>query len=321
ILETYQQVLCGGELTNTYGDIKSPGYPGNYPPNPDCYWTVNVNPGLLITFAFVTLSLEHHDNCNFDYLEVKLVASWFHFKVVFCTTGPSAWIHFHSDFSITDPGCGGVFTDTEGIIISPNWPNNYAHNRQCIYIIRMPRSELVALNFTHMDLETHSGCLFDFVEVRDGTGETDPLIGKYCGTTLPAPILSTTNGLWICFKSDSSVSHAGFRAMYEIVECENTFCVNRTLSGTGQIRTPLHPDPYPHNKVCEWVINQPEGYVVTLNFLTFDVEGSSTCAFDHVEVRDGPSADSPLIGRYCGINMPPMLESIQRSMFIRFKTD
>ncbi len=76
--------VCGGELTNTYGDVKSPGYPGNYPPNRDCYWTVNVNPGLLITFAFGTLSLEHHDNCNFDYLEVKLVASCIHFKGVFC---------------------------------------------------------------------------------------------------------------------------------------------------------------------------------------------------------------------------------------------
>ncbi|XP_016093659.1 cubilin [Sinocyclocheilus grahami] len=332
-----QAPVCGGELTNTYGDIKSPGYPGNYPPNRDCYWMVNVNPGLLITFAFGTLSLEHHDNCNFDYLEIRdgllpedpvlgkycSTAS----PPPLQTTGPSAWIRFHSDFSISDrgfhityttspsdPGCGGVFTDTEGIIISPNWPNNYAHNRQCIYIIRMPRSEQVALNFTHMDLETHSGCLFDFVEVRDGTGETDPLIGKYCGSTLPAPILSTTNGLWIRFKSDSSVSRAGFRAMYELA-------CGGTLSGNGQIRTPLHPDPYPHNKVCEWVINQPEGYVVTLNFLTFDVEGSSTCVFDYVEVRDGPSIDSPLIGRYCGINMPPMLESTQRSMFIRFKTD
>ncbi|XP_026057290.1 cubilin-like [Carassius auratus] len=332
-----QAPVCGGELTNTYGDIKSPGYPGNYPPNRDCYWTVNVNPGLLITFAFGTLSLEHHDNCNFDYLEIRdgllpedsvlgkycSTAS----PAPLQTTGPSAWIHFHSDFSISDrgfhityttspsdPGCGGVFTDTEGIIISPNWPNNYAHNRQCIYIIRMPRSEKAALNFTHMDLETHSGCLFDFVEVRDGTGETDPLIGKYCGTTLPAPILSTANGLWIRFKSDSSVSRAGFRAMYELA-------CGGTLSGSGQIRTPMHPDPYPHNKVCEWVINQPEGYVVTLNFLTFDVEGSSTCVFDYVEVRDGPSIDSPLIGRYCGINMPPMLESTQKSMFIRFKTD
>lgn len=36
--------------------------------------------------------------------------------------------------------------------------------------------------------------------------------------------------------------------------------------------------------MCEWVINQPEGYVVTLNFLTFDIEGGS-CNFDFVEVK------------------------------------
>lgn len=53
-------------------------------------------------------------------------------------------------------------------------------------------------------------------QVRDGSGETAPLFGKYCGTTLPAPILSSANDLWIRFKSDSSVSNAGFRAVYEI---------------------------------------------------------------------------------------------------------
>lgn len=60
--------------------------------------------------------------------------------------------------------------------------------------------------------------IYQIFQVRDGTGETDPLIGKYCGSTLPAPILSTANGLWIRFKSDSSVSRAGFRAMYEVGE-------------------------------------------------------------------------------------------------------
>lgn len=56
-----------------------------------------------------------------------------------------------------------------------------------------------------------------------------------------------------------------------------------TLSGTGQLRSPYHPNAYPHNKVCEWVINQPEGSVVKLNFLSFDIEGGS-CRFDFVEV-------------------------------------
>ncbi|KAK3572019.1 hypothetical protein QTP86_022249 [Hemibagrus guttatus] len=332
-----QVPVCGGHLTNPYGDIKSPGYPGNYPPKRDCYWTIDVGPGLIITFAFGTLSLEHHPDCSYDYLEIRNgLLPEDPLLNRYCssgsppplqTTGPIAWIHFHSDHVITDrgfhityttsqtdPGCGGTFTESQGIIISPNWPNNYAHNKQCIYLIRLPRSEQVAFNFTHMHLEHHTGCEFDYVEVRDGSGETAPLFGKYCGTTLPAPILSSANVLWIRFKSDSSVSHAGFRAVYEI-HCGGV------LSGSGQIRTPLHPDTYPHNKLCEWVISQPTGYVVTLNFLTFDVEGVESCLYDYVEVRDGATSSSPLIGRYCGNQAPSMLQSTQKQMYIAFSTD
>ncbi|XP_029110994.1 cubilin [Scleropages formosus] len=328
---------CGGSLTEAYGSINSPGYPGNYPPSRDCYWTVNVNPGLIITFAFGTLSLEHHPDCNYDYLEFRdgllpedpVLAKYCSTSSPppLLTTGPSAWIHFHSDFSTSDlgfhityttspsdPGCGGTYTDSEGIIISPNWPNNYAHNRQCIYVLRQPPNDAVALNFTNMDLEVHSGCAFDFVEVRDGLTETAPLVGKYCGSTLPAPIISSSNGLWVRFKSDTSISKAGFRAVYQVA-------CGGTVSGLGQIRTPYHPNSYPHEKTCEWVINQPQGYVVTLAFLTFDIEQSSTCFFDYVEVRDGSTASSPLIGRYCGSRVPPMLQSTQQSMYIRFGTD
>nr|XP_020470999.1 cubilin [Monopterus albus] len=328
--------VCGGELTAPYGNINSPGYPGNYPPSRDCYWAVAVQPGLLITFAFGTLSLEHHPDCNFDFLEIRdgllpedpvlgkycSTAS----PPPLQTTGPTAWIHFHSDFTISDrgfhityttspsdPGCGGTFTDSEGTIISPNWPDNYAHNRQCLYLIRLPAGERVTLNFTNMNLESHASCAFDYVEVRDGRLETDPLIGKYCGSTLPAPIVSSSNFLWIRFKSDSSVSQAGFRAVYSVA-------CGGTLSGDGLIRSPYHPNAYPHNKVCEWVINQPEGYVVIFNFLSFDIEGAS-CIFDFVEIRDGSTSSSPLLGKFCGVAIPPRQQSTQRSMYIRFKTD
>uniref|UniRef100_A0A3P9CHJ1 Cubilin n=1 Tax=Maylandia zebra TaxID=106582 RepID=A0A3P9CHJ1_9CICH len=334
-----QDPVCGEELTAPYGNINSPGYPGNYPPSRDCYWTVTVDPGLLITFAFGTLSLEHHPNCNFDFLEIRDgLLSEDPVLGKYCstaspppiqTTGPAAWIHFHSDFSVSDrgfhityttspsdPGCGGTFTDSEGVIISPNWPNNYNHNRQCIYLIRLPEGGQVALNFTHMDLESHSGCAFDYVEVRDGRTETDPLIGKYCGNTPPAPVLSSSNVLWIRFKSDSSVSRAGFRAVYTVGEIS----CGGTLSGSGQFHSPYHPNAYPHNKVCEWVINQPEGYVVTLDFLSFDVEGGS-CRYDYVEVRDGATSSSPLLGTFCGAEFPPRLQSTQRSMYIKFTTD
>ncbi|XP_034025114.1 cubilin [Thalassophryne amazonica] len=331
-----QDPVCGVELTGSYGDISSPGYPGNYPPNQDCYWTVTVDPGLLITFAFGTLGLEDHPDCSYDFLEIrdgllpqdpvlgKYCSSLS--PAPLRTTGPAAWIHFHSDsiisgtgFHITyttspsDPGCGGTYTDSEGIIISPNWPNNYAHNRQCIYLIRLPVGEVVSLNFTHMNMESHSSCSFDYVEVRDGRSETDPLIGKYCGSTLPAPIVSSTESLWVRFKSDSSVSRTGFRAVY-------TVACGGTLSGSGEFWTPYHPNFYPHNKECVWVINQPEGYVVTLNFQSFDIEGGS-CTFDFVEVRDGATSSSLLLGRYCGLQVPPRLQSTQKSMYVHFKTD
>lgn len=62
---------CGGILTDNYGSITSPGYPGNYPPGRDCVWQVLVNPNSLITFTFGTLSLESHNDCSKDYLEVN----------------------------------------------------------------------------------------------------------------------------------------------------------------------------------------------------------------------------------------------------------
>ncbi|XP_043916230.1 cubilin-like [Protopterus annectens] len=328
---------CGGQLEGTYGSINSPGYPGNYPPNRDCYWTISVNPGLIITFAFGTLSMEHHPDCNYDYLEIRdgLLSSD---PVIgsYCstgsppplqTTGPYAWIHFHSDSSVSDmgfhityttspsdPGCGGMYGDSEGIIISPNWPNPYANNRQCIYIIRQPENEKIFLNFTHMDLESHGTCSWDYIEVRDGDTETDPLIGKYCGSVIPEPITSNSNRLWIKFKSDASVTKGGFRAIYQVA-CGGVY------SGEGEIRSPYYPNAYPHGKECQWVITQPEGKVVTLNFLAFDIENSGTCAFDFVEVRDGATVDSPLIGKYCGTAFPPPAQSTQKQMFIRFKTD
>uniref|UniRef100_A0A671XF39 Cubilin n=1 Tax=Sparus aurata TaxID=8175 RepID=A0A671XF39_SPAAU len=329
-----QDPVCGGELTDPYGNFNSPGYPGNYPPSRDCYWEVTVDPGLLITFVFGTLSLEHHPDCNFDFLEIRdgllpedpVLGKYCSTETPapLQTTGPAAWVHFHSDFTVSDrgfhityttspsdPGCGGTFLDSEGILISPNWPNNYANNRQCVYLVRLPAGERVALNFTHMNLETHSNCSFDYVEV----GLTDPLIGRYCGSSLPAPILSSSNFLWIRFRSDSSVSKAGFRAVYEVA-------CGGTLSGTGQLRSPYHPNAYPHNKDCEWVINQSEGYVVTLNFLSFDVEGGS-CRYDFVEVIKpiNKIKHSPLLGTFCGASIPPRVQSTQRSMYVRFKTD
>lgn len=39
------------------------------------------------------------------------------------------------------------------------------------------------------------------------------------------------------------------------------------------------------------------------------------------QVRDGSTSSSPLLGTFCGVDIPPSLQSTQRSMYIHFKTD
>ncbi|KAJ8307337.1 hypothetical protein KUTeg_015421 [Tegillarca granosa] len=67
--------VCGGELSGQdHGSINSPGYPGNYPHNRTCVWTVSVSPGNNILFTFATVSIEAHQNCSYDYLEVSITS-------------------------------------------------------------------------------------------------------------------------------------------------------------------------------------------------------------------------------------------------------
>ncbi|XP_030055456.1 cubilin isoform X1 [Microcaecilia unicolor] len=328
---------CGSELTATYGSINSPGYPGNYPVSRDCYWTISTTPGLLITFAFGTLSIEHHDSCNYDYLEIrdgllpqdavlgKFCSSGSPSPVQ--TTGPYAWIHFHSDSTVTDrgfhityttspsdSGCGGNYTDSMGVVVSPNWPNLHTSNKQCVYIITQPTGEKIYLNFTHLELENHSGCSWNYIEVRDGGTEIDPLIERYCGSTVPAPITSSSNRLWLRFRSAASATGARFRAVYQVA------CGGQQ-SGEGVIHSPYYPSSYPHEKTCEWIITQPEGNVARLSFITFNIQNNTDCSSNYAEVRDGSSADSHLIGKYCGLTVPPPVQSTQRSLYVRFQTD
>ncbi len=52
------------------------------------------------------------------------------------------------------------------------------------------------------------------------------------------------------------------------------------------LRSPYHPDPYPSNKQCEYLIQAPEGSAVTLTFSAFNMENSEDqlCRYDYVEV-------------------------------------
>lgn len=64
--------ICGGIFEEDYGTITSPGYPGRYPPNRDCYWYISVREGKRVQLHFGQLMLEEHTTCKYDYVEVRI---------------------------------------------------------------------------------------------------------------------------------------------------------------------------------------------------------------------------------------------------------
>ena len=63
--------LCGGDFKNKTGIIFSPTYPDNYPENTDCVYTISQPKGTVILLNFISLRIEAHPTCDFDFLEIR----------------------------------------------------------------------------------------------------------------------------------------------------------------------------------------------------------------------------------------------------------
>lgn len=50
---------------------------------------------------------------------------------------------------------------------------------------------------------------------------------------------------------------------------------------------------------CVWILSVYDGDKIAIGFNEFDLAVDVDCASEYVELRDGESEDSPLLGRYC----------------------
>ena len=75
------------------------------------------------------------------------------------------------------------------------------------------------LTFTQFNIEQHSNCNFDYLQIHDGPTASQHRIGKYCGTTLPngGTINTTTHEAYLWFHSDDSIARDGFTVTWRSV--------------------------------------------------------------------------------------------------------
>ena len=315
--------------------------------NADCYWTIEVSSGFAIRFEFGAVNIESHQTCAWDYLQIRdglLPTSLEMVKICSSqtpspeeTSGPGAWIHFHSDNTNQDTGfnmywttipdpdnCGGIRDDGEGTITSPGYPNQNIGGDTCFWSIVGVPGDQMAILITAMNIQGSDNCAYDYLELRNGATEDSPLMGRFCGDLssdeLPGELIAGSHEMWVAYVTDDSSFGSGFSANY-YTSCGGTYTQNMST-----LTSPGFPGTYAHSVDCLYNVVSPENNVITLIFDLFDVEGidnggDNICYFDWVEVRDGNEPTSPLLARKCGPQVPEPIQSSQRYMYIRFVTD
>ena len=88
-------------------------------------------------------------------------------------------------------------------------------NLRKLEIIDVEEGLIVAIEFMAFAVESSSTCKFDHVTIKNGDGTT--LMGKTCGSSLPAAVTSTSNRVEIYFHTDSGWSESGWRLTWRAV--------------------------------------------------------------------------------------------------------
>ena len=100
-------------------------------------------------------------------------------------------------------------------IISPNHPNNYENSKVCR--ITLQTNQRVRIRFEAFNIESHSSCAYDYLEIRDGDSPTsNPIGSKLCGTNIPDSMESSGSSMTLVFHTDGSVTRSGFKLVAEI---------------------------------------------------------------------------------------------------------
>uniref|UniRef100_A0A8C6KRM5 CUB and Sushi multiple domains 1 n=1 Tax=Nothobranchius furzeri TaxID=105023 RepID=A0A8C6KRM5_NOTFU len=268
--------------------------------------------------------------------------------------------------------CFFNFTAPSGTVLSPNYPEEYGNNLNCVWLIISEPGSRIHLFFSDFDLEPQ----FDWLVVKDEGLSEPATFGTFSGKDVPSQIASNGHIMRLEFQSDHSNTGKGFNISYTTFgqnechdpgvpvngqrygdqfqlgssvafRCDQGFirtqgsdqitciiqdgnvvwsaavprceapCGGHLTASTGVVLSPGWPSFYKDSLNCQWVIEAQPDHAVKIHFDKFQTEVN----YDTLEIRDGPSASSPLIGEYHGTQAPHFLISTSNFLFLLFTTD
>ncbi|XP_077992821.1 tolloid-like protein 2 [Glandiceps talaboti] len=264
------------------------------------------------------------------------------------TVESGVYMKFHSDgikqrrgfkgnYRVGD--CFGHYTGLEGRLVTSNFPNPFS-KLQCEWRIIVPENLRIRLDFKTFDINSDVRGLcwargyyfpdYSTIIVRNGLKRDDTqTVARYCGQYAPT-VLSSSNSLIITLYTDDGgwgEKDKGFEAFYyaEAPQCEYRINIGQPAPRygfyptRGNITSQNYTADFPDSDGCIWVINSRRDPIL-LQFTEFDIAGNDECTDEYVEVRDGDSETSPLIGRFCSHDhLQAAMVSTGKHLFLRLQ--
>ena len=126
----------------------------------------------------------------------------------------------------------------------------------------------------------------------------------------------------ICrFSSDDESNKLGFQIRYNSAQCNSdsqhacrSVCRDYSTSN-GLLISPYYPAPYPYDTDCTYTISQNNGTYIMLEINYFDIYQG-----DFLEIRDGKSGESPIMGFFDGYYAtvtPAAIKSTNNNIWMR----
>lgn len=320
---------CGQiHFTNPTGIISSPNNPGYYGTNLRCYYTIFATADSRHTLTIQAVIIDNH----FDQLDVYCATNgsvprtryqgtthppaniipWcskvqFLFSTGLYNTTNIGYTGFNLSYVVspTSDGygeyCGTVldYVNTNGLIRSPNFSQNYYNNLRCNYTIESLPDSSHTLTFLNFTVELN----YDYVDVRCASNTTFS-VTRYTGYDIPAPVsIPWCSNAQIYFYTDKSVVYPGFSISYQV---STGGCGDTVFSGfNGTISSPSYPSNYANNQNCSYTIWAPQLSLVNVVFTQFSLQACDNCTCDWVEIRC--LDDDSLYGRFCDSTIPDQM--------------
>lgn len=224
-------------------------------------------------------------------------------------------------FEFSKDKCGGIVT-TPITVSSTVSKNDGFHppNMKCFWNITAPVGKKIIVQFTKMDMEYHSGCIFDNVQLFNGKYEAlEQRMVNLCGNiTSKVPVISIPNHYALLTSStDDSSNSRGFEAQIKFVEN----CDQDVLLGLDNLTAHLYFGNFKNSMDCNLKIRAPTGYKLKINFTSFHVEDCQECECDFLEIYDAAGPFGDLIGKFCGHTLPNPIITSKYSSYLRFVSD